>query len=87
MLKHDYAYGDGVALTIFQKVMILERISFFSRIEEEVLSKIASSLEEVEAKSGETIIEKPACQRVSVFQETFWGRRNMAQQQMALLMP
>jgi len=58
MLKHDYAYGDGVALTIFQKVMILERISFFSRIEEEVLSKIASSLEEVEAKSGETIIEK-----------------------------
>jgi len=57
-LKQDYAYGNGIALTTFQKVMILKRVNFFSRIAEEVLAKVASVLEEVEVKAGESIIEK-----------------------------
>jgi hypothetical protein len=55
---HDYTYGDGVALTTFQKVMILKRVKFFSGITEEVLARVASVFEEVEVFAGQPIIEK-----------------------------
>jgi hypothetical protein len=57
-LEHNHIYGDGVALTTFEKVMILKRVRFFSRIAEEVLAQVASVLEEMEVKAEKTIIER-----------------------------
>jgi NagD protein len=57
-LEYEHVYGDGVPLTIFEKVMILKRVRFFSQIAEEVLAQVASALEEVEVEAEETIIER-----------------------------
>jgi CRP-like cAMP-binding protein len=57
-LEHKHSYGDGAKLTIYEKVMILKRVSFFSAITEEVLAQVATMLEDVEVEAGESIIEK-----------------------------
>jgi NagD protein len=58
LLTRDHAYGDGNPLTIFERVMILKHVQFFSQIAEEVLAQVASALEELEVTAEETIIER-----------------------------
>lgn len=49
---------DKFILLAIEKVIVLKTVSIFSETSEEVLAEIASFLEEVEVKAGETIFEK-----------------------------
>jgi hypothetical protein len=52
---------DGVNMTMLstlEKVFVLKAVDIFAETPEEALAEIASILEEVEVKSGETIFEK-----------------------------
>jgi len=45
-------------LLTIEKVMIMKTTDIFSETQEEVLAEVATALEEVHVKAGETIIEK-----------------------------
>ncbi len=45
-------------LSTIEKVLILKTISLFSRTSDEVLAEVASILEELEVRAGETIVRK-----------------------------
>jgi hypothetical protein len=50
--------GDKAMLSTIEKVIILKTVSIFAKTPDEVLAEMASFLEEVEVKAGETIFEK-----------------------------
>jgi CRP-like cAMP-binding protein/HEAT repeat protein len=50
--------GDKAMLSTIEKVIILKTVSIFAKTPDELLAEMASFLEEVEVKAGETIFEK-----------------------------
>jgi len=50
--------GDAVMLSTIEKVIILKTVSIFAGTPDEILAEVASLLEEVELREGETIFEK-----------------------------
>ncbi len=61
VVKHLQAVRNGVNVTMLstvEKVFILKAVDIFAETPEEALAEVASILEEVEVKAGETLFEK-----------------------------
>ncbi len=50
--------GDRVMLSLVERVIFLKAVSLFSETPDDVLAEVAAVLEELEVKTGQTIIEK-----------------------------